>query len=153
MSRRLPLKSPTPSVDATRRRLGGRAATGPGAGDLVLVTTALGLLKQGVVLFADGDRLDVWIAQDTVLCTTRERTAPLRSISAGELGAVAADARVFASLREGQRVQYLHAQADLADATLVEKCRYGALLLRDDGTVVGVGFRRVWPVAADARAN
>jgi hypothetical protein len=26
----------------------------------------------------------------------------------------------------------------------VEKCRFGALVERGDGTVLGVGFRRLW---------
>jgi hypothetical protein len=147
MARRLPLQSPTPSVEVARKRLGGRAITGPGAGELVTVTTSLGLTKQGAVVFVAGDELDVWIAEDTVMRTSRERTVPLRTAVPKEMSAVAADARVFASLHEGQRVRYLLAGEDYAEAMLVEKCRWGALLLRDDGTLVGVGFRRVWPVA------
>ena len=140
-------------MDAARKRLGGRASTGPGAGDLVQVRTRVGLAKQGVVLFADGGEVDVWIAHETVLRTTRDRVTPLQEVVSRDVAAVASDARVFGSLGEGQRVRYLHAQADFADATLVEKCRYGALLLRDDGTLVGVGFRRVWPAAGSHEAN
>ena len=28
-----------------------------------------------------------------------------------------------------------------------EKCRYGALVAKDDGAVLAVGFRKLWPVA------
>jgi hypothetical protein len=165
MARRLPVQSPTPTVEVARKRLGGRAISDPGMGELVVVTTRLGLAKPGVVLFSAPDAVDVWIADDTVLRTTRDRTAPLGEPASRELSAAADDARVFAALSEGQRVRYLQmrAQADdavravgsgseaqgaiFAHATLVEKCRWGALLLRDDGTLVGVGFRRVWPVA------
>jgi len=140
-------------VDAARKRLGGRASTGPGAGELVQVLTRVGLTKHGVVLFADDTEIDVWIADDTVLRTTRDRVTPLKTGVSRDVAAVASDARVFGSLGEGQRVRYLHAQDAFADATLVEKCRYGALLLRDDGTLVGVGFRRVWPAAGSQEAN
>jgi len=140
-------------VEAARKRLGGRASTAPGAGDLVQVRTRVGLDKPGVILFIGEDEVDIWIADDTVLRTTRDRTAPLQGAVPRDIAAVASDARVFASLGEGQRVRYLQALDDFADATLVEKCRYGALLLRDDGTLVGVGFRRVWPALVGTEAN
>lgn len=142
-------------MEAARKRLGGRASTAPGAGDLVEVKTKLGLTKPGVILFIQDDEVDIWIADDTVLRTTRDRTTPLppQGVVPRDIATVASDARVFGSLGEGQRVRYLHALDDLADATLVEKCRYGALLLRDDGTLVGVGFRRVWPAVAGQQTN
>lgn len=150
-------------MEVARKRLGGRAVSDPGMGELVMVTTRLGLAKPGVVLFSAPDAVDIWIADDTVLRTTRDRMAPLGEPASRELSAAADDARVFAALNEGQRVRYLQLRARasgseaaggdaqgavFAHATLVEKCRWGALLLRDDGTLVGVGFRRVWPVVA-----
>ena len=171
MARRLPVQSPTPTVEVARKRLGGRAVSAPGMGELVVVTTRLGLAKPGVVLFSAQDVVDVWIADDTVLRTTSDRMAPLGEPASRELSAAADDARVFAALIEGQRVRYLQMRVRPADgepfagsgsdaqgavfahATLVEKCRWGALLLRDDGTLVGVGFRRVWPVAGGAPAT
>jgi hypothetical protein len=54
---------------------------------------------------------------------------------------VALDARAFADLREGQRVGYHH-EGRLGEGTLVEKCRFGGLVERGDGTIVGVAFRR-----------
>ena len=68
----------------------------------------------------------------------------------GELLAVSRDARSFAALSEGERVQYQH-EGGIGEGTLVEKCRFGALIQRADGAVIGAGFRRVW--AACERAQ
>ncbi len=46
--------SATPTVDAVRERLGGRASTEPGVGELVLLTTAAGEALPGVVLYRRG---------------------------------------------------------------------------------------------------
>jgi len=35
---------------------------------------------------------------------------------------------------------------------VVEKCRWGALVLREDGAVVAVGFRKLWPSPTGASA-
>ena len=32
----------------------------------------------------------------------------------------------------------------MGEGTLVEKCRFGALIERGDGAVIGAGFRRIW---------
>jgi len=153
MGRRLPVKTPPPTVDATRRRLGGRATTEGGAGELVRVVTSVGVEKDAVVLFVHGNELDVWIGEDTVLRTQRSRTSPGHVASSPALRAVAADARVFGSLHEGQRVRYQHGDGSYEEGSLVEKCRFGALVLRDDATIVGVGFRRIWPLVSGQEQN
>jgi hypothetical protein len=145
----LPLLTPEPSlptVDALRRKLGGRASTEPGAGALVTVPSASGMPVAGVVLFIQGDDLDVWIDHNTVRRTRRASTGPLagEGSPSRDLAAVAADARVFGGLAEGQRVSYLDGER-LAEGLLVEKCRFGAVIQRDDGKLVALGFRRVWP--------
>ncbi|KYG05758.1 hypothetical protein BE21_38685 [Sorangium cellulosum] len=160
-----------PTVDAVRERLGGRASSEPGVGELVLLTTAAGKALPGVVLFRRGAVVDVWIdapeatisAQDTIKgalpghsaahrgLVRRARPsdlAPLRAPSPESLVAVAADARVFAALSEGQRIRFQDG-GDLAEGMLVEKCRFGGLVQRDDGIIVGVGFRRLWPAQAE----
>jgi hypothetical protein len=148
MARKLPVAGPPPSLDAVRRRLGGRAATDAGAGDLVRVELA-GTEKVGVVLFALGDEVQVWLdtglPRGLVKRTRRELTLPHEGPPPSELASVADDARVFGSLREGERVRYQPAPGTFGEGTLVEKCRFGGLLVRDDGVVVGVGFRRLWP--------
>jgi hypothetical protein len=134
-------------VDAIRKRLGGRAATESGAGELVSWVRAAGGGRAGVVLFVQGESLDVWFDPGIVRRIRRSSVLPLETAPSREVASLAEDARAFASLSEGQRVGY-HDEAGTGEALLVEKCRFGALLQRDDGTILGVGFRRVWPIAA-----
>ncbi|WP_437680393.1 hypothetical protein [Sorangium sp. So ce131] len=162
-----------PTVDVVRERLGGRASTEPGAGELVTLTTARGAELAGVVLFRKGDAVDVWVdtpdttssvhnvnippfsvaSQGVVRRAHRDDVAPLRTATSESLAAVAADARVFGALIEGQRIRFQHGGA-LSEGTLVEKCRFGGLVQRDDGTLLGVGFRRLWPAqSGDAEQN
>lgn len=147
-----------PTVDEIRRRLGGRASTGPGAGELVTLTIPGGEELPGVVLFADGDDVDVWVEQPgssvavalgsaVVRRARRSDLRPLRAPALKDLGdlvAVAGDARVFGALLEGQRIRYPTEQG-VTEGILVEKCRFGAVVERSDGSLVGVGFRRLLP--------
>ena len=132
----------SPTVDAVRKRLGGRGSTEPGAGELVEVASDQGAVRAGVVLFVQGDDLDVWLEGGVVRRTRRSRT--VKTTAAGEdLLSIAHAARLFAALSEGERVGYRHA-AGVGEGALVEKCRFGALVERGDGTVLGIGFRRLW---------
>jgi hypothetical protein len=135
-----------PTVDAIRKRLGGRASTEAGAGDVVVITTDGGATLTGVVLFVRGEDLDVWIDQNRVRRSRRSTTRTVSAPVPRELTDIANDARVFAGLMEGQRVRYQHDDG-LGEGLLVEKCRFGALLQRDDGVLVGVGFRKIWPAS------
>jgi hypothetical protein len=148
-------------VDDVRKRLGGRASTDPRAGDLVMVTAPGGRELPGVVLFASGEDMDVWVEQPGSAVVTAlgagivrrargEDVGPLRGVASKDLTAVASDARVFGGLLEGQRIRYQSGEG-LDEGTLVEKCRFGALVERDDGALVGVGFRRIWPAHGPAR--
>src|SRR5690606_6751799 len=65
-----------------------------------------------------------------------------------ELEKIAGDARLFGQLVEGQLVRYAEDSGHLVTGRVVEKCRWGALVLRDDGAVVAVGFRKLWPSPA-----
>jgi hypothetical protein len=132
-----------PTVDTVRRRLGGRASTEPGAGELVCFPDERGLERAGVVVFVRGEDLDVWLTGDLVRRVRRPDARPMDGVIPDGLLAVARDALAFAELREGQRVRYQHASG-LGEGALVEKCRFGALVERSDGTVLGVGFRRLW---------
>jgi len=136
-----------PTVDAIRKRLGGRASTEGGAGDVVMITTEGGATHIGVVLFVRGEDLDVWVDQGRVRRARRSRTKPVSAPISKELVDIANDARVFGGLMEGQRVRYQHDDG-FGEGRLVEKCRFGALLERDDGVLVGVGFRKIWPASA-----
>lgn len=66
---------------------------------------------------------------------------------------LAAEARVFGGMVEGQAIRYADDAGTLMDGKLIEKCRWGALVARDDGAVVAVGFRKLWPAPAMGGAS
>jgi hypothetical protein len=151
-----------PSIDAARTRLGGRltgdegsvAGLTPG----VIVTFAAGGARgsarrmPGVVLFVSTS--EIHVLMDSVrLRRLRPAEIELHSGSVDvELGRIAADARLFGMLGEGQGIRYADEAGDLVDGKVVEKCRWGALVARDDGSILAVGFRKLWPstVSGDA---
>jgi hypothetical protein len=158
MSRKLflpltPTDARPPTVDLMRKRLGGRASTEPGAGELVTLVTAQGLSRIGVVLFVRGEDFDIWIDSGVVRRARRSTLRPLDPLDPAaategelarlrDLNAIARDAQSFAALVEGQRVYYQH-EAGIGEGTLIEKCRFGGLIERADRAVLGVGFRRL----------
>jgi len=133
-----------PTIDAVRKRLGGRASTEPGAGGLVSIRTERGSEQVGVVLFVRGEDIDVWIDRGVVRRARRAAARPVDDAPPdSDLLGIARDAQSFAALVEGQRVRYQH-DAGVGEGALIEKCRFGGLIERADGSVVGVGFRRIW---------
>lgn len=136
-------------LESARRRLGGRAATGPGAGRVVSVAGRDGATVPGVVLYASETELDVWIDDRRVRRTRPDAVTPYDAPVPPAVAQVVADASVFAALAEGQRVVHPDRAGAATHGTLVEKCRYGALVAGDDGTVRAVGFRRLWPAPSD----
>jgi hypothetical protein len=148
----LPVNDPTAprpksTIDAVRARLGGRARTDFQAGRVVCF---LDTGATGVVLFAQGAEVHVFSNAGWVRRTTADALSQVDE-PAAELYAVANDVRVFAALEEGTRVRFQDV-GGMAQGTLIEKCRYGAVVRRDDAAVMGVGFRRIWPLA-DPSAN
>ncbi len=120
-----------------RERLGGRTKSHGDAGAIVSVGRG-GELKLGVVLWSDDASCDVWLGDDV---TKRARTnAVIRTTAPAPLALaqVAADARTFALLEEGQDVSFDEGRF----GRLVEKCRWGALVAGPDGKIFAVGFRR-----------
>ncbi|MEZ4296356.1 MAG: hypothetical protein R3B70_15400 [Polyangiaceae bacterium] len=153
MTRKLPLLASLdpgkkPTVDAIRAKLGGRASTETGAGDLVTVDAGAGLTHTGIIIYTRGEEVDVWTGEGVVRrarwSLVRRSPAPIPD----ELRGVSADAAVFGGIAEGQRVRYRH-DTGTAEGTVVEKCKFGALVERDDRTLVGVSFRRLWPAEAN----
>ena len=132
--------APRPTVDAVRKRLGGRASTEAGAGEVVTLLAPQGE-RTGVVLFVRGDQLDVWLEGDVVRRVRRPDAPPTDGVVPEEVLAVALDARAFGELREGQRVYFQH-EGIASEGMLMEKCRFGGLVERTDGTMIGVAFRR-----------
>lgn len=146
-----------PSIDSARARLGGRVAetdTPPaGFAPGVLVSFALGNGRRvpGVIVFAS--KTEVHVLLDSI----RLRRLPPADLSLHEkitipidLEKIAGDARLFGQLVEGESVRYADDGGALVDGKVVEKCRWGALVLRDDGAVIAVGFRKLWPSPANA---
>lgn len=128
-----------------RARLGGRAESDAGVGELVRFAPAPGMDLVGVLLFASGDEARVLVDGGAVRRTRRAMLSPLGSNAPAELVAIAADARTFGALHEGDRVRWDDAKLGAREGRLVEKCRYGALVAADDGTHAAVGFRRIRP--------
>ena len=149
MSRKLPVLFPfgsdrKPTVDAVRAKLGGRASTETGAGDLVRVDAGGGFSHTGIVIYTRGEDVDVWTGEGIVRRARWSGVRRLDEPTPEGFAQVAVDAAVFGGLCEGQRVRYRH-DAGTAEGMLVEKCKFGALVERDDHTIVGVSFRRLWP--------
>lgn len=136
--------APMPSVDRIRKRLGGRASTEPGTGDVVSFSTDGGIHQTGVVIFIRGDEIDVYVSDNVV---RRIRRASAKSTDAALAPAfvrIAESARIFERLAEGQQVRFT-SDEQAYEGILVEKCRFGALVERNDGKIVGLGFQRLWP--------
>jgi hypothetical protein len=142
-----------PTLEAARRRLGGSArddapppaGMGPGA--------IVGVAGRGaVVVFARPDEVHVMIDARSLKKLAPGELTPLTSAIDAALEPIAADARVFGALGEGQWVRYADEGGNAREGKLVEKCRYGALVARGDGVIVAVGFRKLWPVTAAGNA-
>lgn len=136
-----PSKRPRSTIEAVRARLGGRARTDSQAGRVVCF---LDTGAKGVVLFGCGAEVHVFSNAGWVRRTTADALTQV-SDPAEDLNAVADDVRVFAALEEGNRVRFQDL-GGMAHGTLIEKCRYGAVVRRDDERIMGVGFRRIWPL-------
>ncbi len=154
MNRRLHLPTVDPaattpaSVDpaSLRRALGGRL-TGPSDPAVGQCATLAGRPEQPVVvLHADETDVHVWVGTGLVRRAPRSSLVAFAGEVPADLAAVARDASTFATLVEGQPVRFLRREpaGALDHGLLVEKCRFGALVERPDGSLVGVGFRRVW---------
>lgn len=145
-----------PSAAVARERLGGRVDANdvggfaPGRG--VAITLPSGRKRPAVLLWCGAREAHV------LLDAVRLRRLPPGDLLAHEgdveddLAKIAADARLFGLLVEGDAVRYADDGGVLRDGRLVEKCRWGALVLRDDGGIVAVGFRKLWPAKASGAA-
>ena len=145
-----------PSLDDARNRLGGRttdeepAPPGMHPGRVVRVFANDGEEHVAVVVFANADEVHILIDG------TRLRRVPPSAVHTYEgatpssMSKIAADAHVFSHLTEGTKIRYADDKGGLLSGKLVEKCRYGALVVREDGAVIAVGFRKLWPATTSA---
>lgn len=131
-----------PSIDAARVALGGRVSSERGAGERVVVSMQRGGDARGIVICVYGDARDVWIGEGRFVRVTSDR---VRATGEGddELAIVAADARRFAALSEGDGVRARRRDGTEVDGKLMEKCRYGALVAAS-GKVLAVSFRQIF---------
>lgn len=143
-----------PTATVMRERLGGRVTSEPlleveGAsvplGGYVVITS-----RVGVLLAVSGDAVDVYVERGTVKRTLASEVRAHRGAAPAELGSVSESVVVFARLSEGQRVSVERSSGEVATGTLIEKCRYGAIVELDDRTLLAVGFRKVWPSTTEA---
>lgn len=128
-----------------RARLGGRLE-GPKAPDAGRTVTVGG--EVGVLLSRDERGCDVWLGDSRVKRADAAAVFALAGPPPLELAPAAQAARRFADLLEGERVSFVAPDGRLEQGLLFEKCRFGALVARDDGSVLGVGFQRLHPTRA-----
>ena len=107
----------------------------------------------GIVLHASATEIHVLLDATRLRRFSPAALAPGAESPGPQLAPVAADARVFGLLVEGHEVRYADGRGALREGRLVERCRYGALVLRrEDGVVVAVGFRKLWPASQGERS-
>ena len=145
--RRLPVlgdERPLTLVEAAHLAYGGRGASAAGIGELVLVRDAAGAEQAAVVLFVEGDELDVILDDRTLAHTPRECCRPLAPPHPLALTSLRADALRFSRIDELDRVRF-RVGSRVEHGMLAEKCRHGAIVMRDDGSLQGVSFRDLNP--------
>jgi hypothetical protein len=140
-----------------RKRLGGRVSPEPAlvmaegtvpVGAIVSISQTGGAARVGILLSVSEDVADVYVADGIVKRTRRDLVALHRGPLPSTLALVAESATVFGRLAEEQPVEVERSPGHLVAGKLIEKCRYGALVRLKDGTVLGVGFRKMWPERA-----
>lgn len=148
-----------PSLDDARDRLGGRttdeepAPPGITPGRVVKVFANDGGEHVAVVVFANADEVHILIDGKRLRRVPPPAVHTYEGETPSSLSKIAADAHVFSHLSEGQPIRYADDSGGLLAGKLVEKCRYGALVVREDGAVVAVGFRKLWPAATAGAAS
>lgn len=143
-----PAHSGVPTAADVRQRLGGVGQTEPGAGVVVRFVEDPGAGTLGVVIYRSGDEVDVYLGDGWLRRTHRGAVEELEGEPPSQLAPIANDARVFSTLVPGQKVRFQAAGGKLCSGVLLEKCRFGAIVVRDDRRLMGVGFRKLWPVSS-----
>jgi hypothetical protein len=135
-----------PKVTQIRQRLGGRRASNDG--DLAGTWVQLPHLDNawGVIVSSPSEHhAFVWITEGLIRKVERSRLLfPTTRPNAHPLERISYDCKQFAMLVENDLVHYLNNQGEIQQGTLVELCHFGAVILRNDDVLMGVGFRRIW---------
>jgi hypothetical protein len=135
-----------PALEVARRKLGGRTAVPSERAPGALVEAALrdGLRHAGILLWASAGTCDVWFDDGIARRARSEAVRPRARPTPESLVRVEAEVRMFASFAEGDRVRW-ERPTGITEGRIVEKCRYGAIVVTRGGKVVAVGFRTLWP--------
>jgi hypothetical protein len=123
-----------------RERLGGHATSHGDAGAIVHVERG-GRMHLGVILWSDDTSCDVWLGDDVTKRTRKDAVVPAVAPPGSPFSEIAADARRFVLLEEGQDVHF----DEHGRGRLIDKCRWGGLVARADGKIFAIGFRRFSP--------
>ncbi|CAN5799933.1 hypothetical protein BH09MYX1_BH09MYX1_44950 [soil metagenome] len=150
MSRKLPLfdeiaRANASTIERARQTLGGSGSTDARAGRIVRDEAGV----VGIVLYASEDEMHVLVGASGTVSRSKSSAWVDHDIAPPDLAAMTNDVLVFAHLESGARVGFRDRTGD-HDGLLFEKCRYGALVARDDRSIVAIGFRNLWPVTSDA---
>ncbi|MFO0659592.1 MAG: hypothetical protein U0165_07155 [Polyangiaceae bacterium] len=141
-----------PTIDAMRARLGGREPSPPDAGSIVSWVSPDGQSRVGVVLGGSAEERFMWTSDGVVRRAERTQVREVGSYLPEDLVMAAEEIKAFASLSEGDSVLVDESSASV-EMLLIEKCRFGALVAREDGSVLGVGYRKVRPLARVERCD
>lgn len=139
------LARPLP-LTALREKLGGLAGACARAGELVTVEGRDGV---GVLLDVDDGSAHVWLGDGRVLRTETRLLSPASDEAPPELATIARAAAAFRSLSEGDRVTFRDAGGG-GEGLVADRCRFGVVVARADGSMLGVGFTRVARAVPDA---
>ena len=152
MNRKLPmfgdLARRKPTVDAARKKLGGRLTKtlGPTPGRVVEVDGVAGERDVGVVLFTELGRTDVLFDRGVVRRLASAELFTTTQAPSTTIARLSFAVRRFNDLAEGEAIIITQHDGTNAVAVLREKCRFGALVERPDGAIVAVGFDRMAPL-------
>jgi hypothetical protein len=135
-----------PALEAARKKLGGRSlapsARPPGA--LVEATLQDGRRRAGILLWATAGSCDVWFDDGLARRARSESVLVSAKPTPDALVRIEAEVRLFSTLAEGDAVRWERAGC-VTEGRIVEKCRYGAIVVTRSARVVAVGFRKLWP--------
>lgn len=159
-----PLAKKKPSIDAARDRLGGRLTSEDVSPPGIALGLVVGVAKSpgkdgtkgsiipGIVIYASRAEVHVLLDGVRLRRVQPDSVRPFVGEVSLALSKIAGDATLFANLVEGDSVRYAGDDGTLVMAKVVEKCRWGALVAREDGAVIAVGFRKLWPNTAHGQA-
>jgi hypothetical protein len=140
-------------LEIARHKLGGRAIAPSARSPGVLVETTLqdGRRHAGILLWASAGSCDIWF-DDGLARRTRSSAIVAGTRPVPEsLVRIEAEVLMFSALTEGDRVRW-ERDGTITEGRIVEKCRYGAIVITRSARVVAVGFRKLWPANVHARA-